>query len=304
MKILVTGGTGFVGSHIARELLSQGHEVLITGSCPERVPKGTKFLPHNLNGIDFRSLEGIEVVFHQSANNNTMDNDYEQMIRSNFYAACDLFLGILHHSECKQFVYASSTAIYGNQPTPYKENQQPGPLNAYGRSKLRFDDYAIEFGKRHDVNVIGLRYSNVFGAGESHKGPRASMVSRLAEKIRDGSPITLFKNGTQKREWIYVKDVVKANLLAMNFKGIEIFNCGTGKPYTFNEVVNILYRYFDEKKAINTLYHLDKKHLINYIENPRPEEYQNNVHTDMTKAQEILGFSPNYDLIDGITDCF
>jgi ADP-L-glycero-D-manno-heptose 6-epimerase len=129
MKCLVTGGTGFIGHHLAVELLKKDHQVLVTGSCPERVPKGAKFLPHNLNGIDFKSLEGVDVVFHQSANNNTLDNDYEQMIYSNFYAACDLFLATLHYSNCKQFVYASSTAVYGNQPTPYKENQKTGPLN-------------------------------------------------------------------------------------------------------------------------------------------------------------------------------
>lgn len=290
MKVVVSGGTGFLGGNLCQALVSQGHEVLATGSCPERVPAGTRFIPHNLNGIDFRVLEDTQVVFHLAANNNTQDNDYEQMIRSNFYAACDLFLALIHHSQCGQFVYASSTAVYGNQPTPFSETQQPGPLNAYARSKLRFDDYVLEFGTRYGVNVCGLRYCNVFGPGETHKGPRASMVSRMAEKIKRGEPVSLFSDGTQKREWIYVKDVVAANLLGMNFQGREIFNCGTGKPYSFNEVFDILCQ------------HYGKKVPLNYVDNPNPKEYQSHVETDITKAQQMLGLRIDYDLIDGIKD--
>lgn len=290
MKCLVTGATGFVGGNVARKLLSQGHEVIATGSCPERIPKGASFLPHNLNGIDFRGVEGIDVLFHFAANNNTMEENYEQMVKSNFYAPCDLFLAVLHHSECNQFVYASSTAVYGNQPTPFVENQQPGPLNAYGRSKLRFDDYAIEFGKRHDINMVGLRLCNVYGPGEDHKGPRASYITQMYNNIKKGCPVKLFKDGKQLREWIYVKDIIKASLLAMKFKGQEIFNCGTGLPYTFNDVYLAISK------------HLQSSVQVEYIDNPCPERYQNHVQTNMNKAKEVLGFVPDFDLENGLKD--
>lgn len=290
MKILISGATGFIGNNLAKVLIEQEHEVLATGSCPERVPKGARFLPHDMNGIDFREVAGVDVLFHLAASNNTLEEDYNQMMHSNFYAATDLFLAVLHNSECNHFVYASSTAVYGNQPAPFKEDQQLGPLNAYGRSKLRFDDYAMEFGKRHDVNVVGLRFCNVFGPGEDHKGPRASMISQLAPKIKRGEEIKLFKNGEQKREWAYVKDTIKACLLASNFAGQEVFNCGTGKPHTFNEVADILKGYFRSNSEIS------------YVDNPKPEIYQNWVETDMTKAREFLKFSPEYDLIEGIAD--
>ena len=296
MIALVTGGTGFVGSHIARTLLDQGHEVMVTGSCPERIPEGTKFIPHCLNGIDWRELEKVDVLFHQAANNNTLDPNYEQMMRANFYASCDLFLALLHHSECKQLVYASSTAVYGNGQVPFTEDSEPEPLNAYAISKLRFDQYAMDFAKKYDMNVVGLRYCNVYGPGEEHKGRRASMVTQLANKIKRGEEVCLFEYGDQRREWIYVKDVVEANMLAMHFEGSGIFNCATGNPYTFREVLDALNEYL-------RLERMDMRGVeLRYVKNPHPETFQNNIETNMSKSQEILGFAPKYDLNAGIRD--
>ena len=206
---------------------------------------------------------------------------------------------MLHHGNCEHFVYASSTAVYGNQPVPFVENQQLSPLNAYGRSKMRFDNYALEFANRYNVNMVGLRFCNVYGPGEEHKGPRASMITQLARKLMDGDRLKLFGDGSELREWIYVNDVVKANLLAMNFEGREIFNCATGIPYTFNEVVSALHEYFQEKYDP----YFYKPNLdIEFIENPHLDRYQNHVKTDMSKAEKILGFTPDFDIKDGIKD--
>jgi ADP-L-glycero-D-manno-heptose 6-epimerase len=295
MKYLITGGTGFVGSAIASELISLSHEVYITGSCPERVPKGAKFLPHNLNGIDLSKLHGLHAVFHQGANNNTLDCDEDQLFKSNVYASIDLFHACMRGG-CKKFVYASSTAVYGNGPTPMKEDQELTPLNAYGRSKAKLDEYAMKFAEEYGVSVVGLRYCNVYGAGETHKAKRMSMVTQLAlnvmkQNTKDGiATVNLFKDGNQLREWNYVKDVVKANMCALSYNGSGIFNCATGKPYTFNEVIEII------GKVLN------KAILPSYIDNPHLETYQNNVTTDMTKSNTKLGFTPGYDLEAGCKD--
>lgn len=303
MKCLVTGGTGFIGHHLAVELVKQGHEVLVTGSCPERVPEGTEYLPHDLNGIDWRRVEGVDVCFHQAANNKTTETDHNLMLRSNLYATTDLFNALKLNSQCRKFVYASSTAVYGRGFTkdhePFKETDECNPLNVYGMSKYRLDQYAISFASRHpDISIVGLRYCNVYGPGEEHKGPRMSMVTKLADKIKRGEAPVLFGNGDEKREWLYVKDAVRANLLAAEYDGTAIFNCATGDPITFNEVVGALWVHYKKKMPRPR----EPFKEIEYVENPDPKTYQDNVHTDMKKAQEFLGFSPEYSLMDGIGD--
>jgi ADP-L-glycero-D-manno-heptose 6-epimerase len=292
MKYLVTGGTGFVGSHIASTLLKQGHEVIVTGSCPERVPKGAKFMPHNMNGIDWREIGKIEAVFHQAANNNTLETDYNQIMKSNYYAGTDLFLALLHQSNCRKFIYASSTAVYGGKEGVWKEteNDETNPLNPYGISKLKFDSYAMGFAQRNEVTCIGLRYCNVYGSGEEHKGPRASMVSQLFNQIRAARKPRLFKDGTQKREWLYVKDAVDANLKALNCSQSNILNCATGNPYSFNEVVDTINGKFG--------FNLEPE----YIDNPHLENYQNRVETDIAKIKYYLQWEPQYDLSEGLDD--
>jgi ADP-L-glycero-D-manno-heptose 6-epimerase len=298
MKYLVTGGTGFVGSHIASALLKQGHDVAVTGSCPERVPKGAKFLPHNMNGIDWRGIGEIQAVFHQAANNNTLEADYNQVMKSNYYAGTDLFLALLHQCGCRKYIYASSTAVYGNKEGVWKEsdNNEENPLNPYGISKLKFDSYAMGFAMRHNVTCIGLRYCNVYGLGESHKGPRMSMVSQLFNQIRAGKQPKLFKDGEQKREWLYVKDAVSANLKALNCDESNIFNCCTGRPYTFNEVVDVIRDKYETE-------YLKPEYLeTEYIDNPNPETYQSHVETSVSKIKYYLKWQPEYDLPQGIDE--
>lgn len=288
MKALVTGATGFIGSHLVKALLERGDEVLIiTGNRPEEVPKGAEYLCLNFNGVDWGAIPPVDVVFHQAANNNTTDTDTRRMMQANYFGPWDLFKACQMNG-CNRFVYASSTAVYGNSPTPWKETQNPTPLNPYGQSKAYFDEWAINvFAQGSGISVVGLRYCNVYGPGEYHKGPRRSMVSQMLEKF---PYLKLFKHGEQKREWIYVKDVVRANLLAAEFNGREIFNCGTGNPVTFNEIAHTIAEIKGEPADIE------------YIDNPYEDKYQTHVETDMNKADVVLGFKPEYDLEKGLRD--
>jgi ADP-L-glycero-D-manno-heptose 6-epimerase len=154
------------------------------------------------------------------------------------------------------------------------------------------DDFAMDFAAMHpDVTVVGLRYCNVYGPGESHKGPRATMIYQLAQQMRHGNP-RLFKYGEQQRDYVYVKDGVHANMLAASATTSCIVNCGSGKATTFNRLVEIL----------NEVLSYQRK--PEYIDNPYAENYQNYTECDMTLAEKQIGFIPQYTIEDGIRDYF
>lgn len=289
-RIIVTGGTGFIGSHIATRLTEDGHEVIVTGTKTEQMPKATKYMGLNIDFDYLQSLGKIDACFHQAANNDTLDMDRQEMYFANVKSARKLFYNLYEFNNCRKFVYASSCAVYGNSPAPYIEGiTKENPLNPYGESKWSFDKWSMTFAE--DASVIGLRYSNVYGPGEAHKRSRASMIYQLVKKIANGAQaISLFKHGEQKRDWVYIQDVVEANLKALEFEGCDIFNCGSGKAVSFNDLMSVI----NQKMKTNV--------QINYIDCPFKEAYQDFTQTDMSKAKELLGFSPSWDIETGIEE--
>lgn len=291
MKALVTGGTGFIGSNIAKALLARGDEVIITGHDSEQqLPnfKGKLLLP-SLIGIDWDALPPVDVLFHEAAYNDTRSQDLREMLHANVASSIALFERVADMG-CKHIVYASSTAVYGDGPAPYKEEQPLHPLNPYAESKKRLEEEVARFAKAHpDVVIVGLRYCNVYGPGESHKGTRASMIYQLARQMRRGNP-RLFKSGEQRRDYIYVKDVVEANLRAAEAKSGVILNCGSGHAVSFNDVVHLLNKV------------LGMSRTPEYVDNPFSAAYQNYTECDMSRAKEKLGFVPTYTIESGIDD--
>jgi ADP-L-glycero-D-manno-heptose 6-epimerase len=293
MRVLVTGGTGFIGSNITLELMGLGHDVLITGNDAEQKIPGFKgkYLQVSLVGIDWDEIGKIDAVFHEAAINDTTLLDEKEMMRANVDASMALFDYVVGKG-CKKIVYASSTAVYGGTPAPYVEDKGVEPLNPYGVSKKVLDEKAAAFASVHpDVSVIGLRYCNVYGPRESHKGPRASMIYQLAKQMAKGNP-RIFKNGEQRRDHIYVKDVVRANMLALAAKGSFVVNCGAGQATTFNDVIAML----NKTMGMNR--------VTEYIDNPYADRYQSFTQCDMTRAKERLGFIPEYNVEKGIEDYY
>ncbi len=293
MRCLVTGGTGFVGSNLMLKLIEEEHDVVITGSDNEQKLPGFngKILRPSFVGIDWDELGRVDIVFHQAAITDTLVNDEKEMLRANLYSSQELFRKSVENG-CKKIVYASSTAVYGDAPAPYKENGAMNPLNPYGKSKKLLDEFAMKFAEENpDVNIVGLRYCNVYGPRENHKGKMASMIYQLAHQMAKGNP-RIFKWGEQKRDYIYVKDVITANLLASKAKESCIVNCGYGKATAFNKLIEIL----------NSATGLNKK--PEYIDNPYAGRYQNFTECDMSLAKEKIGFVPKYDPVSGIKDYY
>lgn len=293
MEILVTGGTGFIGSNLALALKSEGHDVSITGSMYEQeLPEfnnRTHFL--GASGIDWSTVGELDAIFHQGAISDTRVHDRNQMMHANLETSKEIFKKAKEHG-VKRITYASSTAVYGNLPAPYLEDMTPLPLNVYGESKALLDEFAMQFAKENpDITVVGLRYCNVYGPRENHKGKTATMIHQFAHQMQTGNP-KLFTDGTQKRDYIYVKDVVRANILTLTARESTVLNCGGGVATSFNELVAIL----------NEVLGLER--IPEYIENPFTTTYQNYTLCDMRKAKEKLGFIPAYDIRSGIKDYF
>lgn len=275
-----------------------GHEVTITSTGAEPEVGTHKVLYMTLEGIDWKYIAGLDVIFHQMANNDTRCLDHNEMWRANVYGPIRLF-DLALQGGCRKFIYASSTAVYGNAPAPYTERSPITPLMPYAESKAAFDEFAMKFALENTVPVTGLRYCNVYGPGESSKGRRMSMVGQIVRNILDQKSPKLFGDGEQRRDWVYVKDVVDANIMAMNTSDVgrgAIYNIGSGRSWTFNDIVRLGNEVAIEK-SLNT-----KIVTATYIECPFTGTYQNHTECEITKASNGLAFVPKYDLRSGIEE--
>jgi ADP-L-glycero-D-manno-heptose 6-epimerase len=285
---LVTGATGFVGSHLCERLSELGWEVIAIGSRHENIPICETFIEisspnFELNNYSIPEGKTIDVCFHQAANNDTLEINYEKMIYPNYFQSYELFKNLALKHSCKQFVYASSCSVYGKQPSPYIESKTAfDPLNPYAVSKMLFEISMKKFTKDYKVNAVGLRYSNVYGNKEKHKGRRASMITQMLNNMKKDRRPQLFNYGEQQRDWVYIKDIVEINLLASNYEASNVFNAGSGEALSFNKLAEI----------INEELGTDLK--PEYKENTCSDRYQEFTLCDLQFAQKELGYKPNY----------
>ncbi len=289
MKCLVTGGAGFIGANLAWELARHGNDVTVVDDfrtgCAENLAgfRGEVVRADISKPLDL--AEPFEAVFHQAAITDPRHPNDEETFQCNtvgFQRVIDLAAG------CgSKLVYASSASMYGNGPSPQREDQPKNLLSAYARSKLWMDELATSLAG--SMHIVGLRYFNVFGPLEAHKGRPASMIYHLARQIKAGNQPRIFSDGNQKRDHIYVKDCVRANLLALSAAS-GVYNVGTGRGTTFNEVV----AYINE--ALRT--RLEPQ----YIDNPYGATYQNDTQADTALAREKLGFIAKYTAREGILE--
>jgi ADP-L-glycero-D-manno-heptose 6-epimerase len=291
MTVLITGGTGFIGSFLTNKLTEIGMDVFISGTDGEQNPKCKDRLDLNKKSSwKLLKKNKLEVVYHLAANNDTLNTDYDLMNDANVRYSMEIFNHALD-SKCTRFVYASSTAIYGNSPAPFIENKTSiNPLNVYAKSKVALEHYASYMAKTYNLNMVGLRFCNVYGPGEDHKGKRASMICQLYKQMLAGNRPRIFKDGLQKRDWIFVEDACSCLIAASKFNGVGVFNCGSGKSITFIELIKII------NKQLKTTLEPE------FINNTNENSYQSYTKCDMKKTKEQLGFEPKYDVIKGICE--
>ena len=265
-----------------------GIEDLILLDDKEKFPKPKKFLNLKFKEYrhyrDLKNLGNIKYIFHQGACSDTMEYNREFMMDINFEYSKEI-LSIARSSKSK-FIYASSASVYGLNEDSQEIQTNEAPLNIYAESKLLFDQYVMA----QDYPAVGLRYFNVYGIGEEDKAKMASMAYKMNEEYVKSNKISLFKgtggykDGEQKRDFIYIDDVVSINMFFMNNSFHDIYNVGTGKAETFNEIANNIFKYYQ-----------DEERNFNYIDMPDYliPKYQNFTKANISKLK-AAGYSYNF----------
>ena len=284
--IIVTGGAGFIGSNIVKELNRRGRDdILVVDNLREgdsyKNLLGLHFAEYQQKDDFIESLEDlpeIDAIFHEGACSDTMEYDVAYMMDMNY----DFSKKLLHFALSRKipFMYASSAATYGSGKNGFVEKDEcEDALNPYAFSKVMFDRYVKKILPNAESQIVGLKYFNVYGPQEQHKGKMASMIFQLYQQIQESERAYLFRgidgyaDGEQKRDFVYVKDVVKVNLWFFENHGASgIYNCGTGHAHSFNEIA---------RAVINAL----GKGQILYKEFPKllRGKYQNFTQADQTK---------------------
>jgi len=284
-KAIVTGGAGFIGSNLVDKLIEEGIEVIIlddlsTGKKENLHPKA-KWINISLQNLDSDLyFQGVDVVFHLAALARVQPS-IEDPITFN-ESNVDSIVKLLYYANkagVKRLVYSASSSCYGNTtifPTP--ENAPTNPLSPYGLQKYIGEQYCKMFSEVYDIDTCSLRYFNVYGERMNLEGAYKLVMGIFAKQMIDKKPLTITNDGTQRRDFTYVGDVVSANILAAKYKeklNGESFNIGNGNNYSVNELADM----FGGEKVYGE---------------KRFEPYK--TLADNSKAKQMLGWNPNGDL--------
>ncbi len=299
MKILVTGGLGFIGSNLAERLVAEGYEVsaldnLHTGSKDniESIKDKIKVFELNSGEIE-KTGEKYEVIFHQGIYSSSPMYKKDPHLTAK---ALDEWISILEYARKNdsRIIFASSSSMYNGNKTPFRENMEIKVTDFYTEARYAIERLATLYNDLYSVHSIGLRYFSCYGPHERAKQKFANLLTQFLWQMKTGERPVLFGDGTQTRDFIHVDDVVEANMLALDFPKHDVFNVGTGKSTTLNEVIEKLNKKLGTE--IEPVYRENK--IKNYV-----------AHTlaDTSKAEKKLGFKAKVTLDQGIellTRCY
>jgi ADP-L-glycero-D-manno-heptose 6-epimerase len=297
-RVLVTGGAGFIGSRLVRRIEQEWENAEVTviddfrsGDFHNLQGSACDLIAADLTNLDFASYftpKQFDAIFHLASITDTRVLDQFEMCHDNI----ESFRNLMEYAEPNKIpvTYASSAATYGIDGRVNAETDDRKPANVYGFSKVQLENMAQRFLDKSDnagwaVNAV--RYFNVYGPHEQHKGAMASMCFQLYQQMKAGKRPRVFKNGDQKRDFVHVDDAVQCTLLAMDSGKPGVFNTGSGEARSFNELIAEL------NGALGT------KLEPEYIDNPYPF-FQPFTQADLTRSKAELGYEPKYNLATGI----
>lgn len=292
IKVIVTGGAGFIGSHIVDALVNEGHEVHIVDdmSAGKKENINTKAILHIVDIRDKEVLipifKGAKYVFHEAALPQ-VQYSIENPIETNEVNVNGL-LSVLEASrvnKVKRVVFASSCAVYGNQETmPIVEDMGHNPLSPYGAQKYIGEVYMKLYSQIYEIETVCFRYFNVYGPSQSAKDSYASVIPRFIEFKKKGEPLPIVGDGENKRDYVHVADVAQANILAMISDKVgngEIINLGVGESFSINHIASLI-----GGETIHIGPRIEPKESI----------------ADISKAKELLSWTPSVKLEQGIKE--
>lgn len=292
-KYLVTGGAGFIGGHLVDALIESGNRVIIVDNLSNSsypTQKNIEFLRADVSDklqkkAVIKSMSDCDGVFHMAALAKVQSSiESPEVYNKN---NVDGVLNILNWSKeagVKRVVFSSSSSVYGDTKTfPTDEDEWPSPLSPYALQKLIGEQYCKLFNTCYGLETVCLRYFNVFGEGQTVDGPYSSVISVFSQQKSKGTPLTIVGNGHQTRDFVYVGDVAKANILAMESKKVgsgECINIGSGKETSVNEIADMIggYKIFIEKRL-----------------------EPNTSLADNTKAKQLLNWEPSTSVQDWLS---
>jgi UDP-glucose 4-epimerase len=295
MKILVTGGAGFIGSNVADGFIQEGHQVTVVDNLStgleSNVNKKARFFKMDIRTVVIDKIfEKIkpDVLCHHAAQidvrKSTVDPIFDADV--NIIGSLNLLNACVKH-KIKKVIFASTGgAIYGEQDYfPADENHPANPLSPYGVAKLTIEKYLYFYQQTHGIEFVSLRYANVYGPRQNPFG-EAGVVAIFTEKLLTNKEAIINGEGTQTRDFTFVGDVVESNLLALNYPKNDIFNIGTGIETDINTIFRVLIEKTGSKQK--------------EIHGPAmPGEQQRSV-LECSKAEKLLGWKPRYNLEEGL----
>jgi UDP-glucose 4-epimerase len=300
MKALVTGGAGFIGSNLARALVLRGDEVRILDNFSTGNRRNLAELGGEIEVVEgeLRSYErvhaatrGIEVVFHQGALPSVPRSVQDPLTTGAVNVEGTLNVLLAARDEgVRRVVFASSSSVYGNSgELPRVETANPDPISPYGVSKLAAERYCVSFSRVYALETVALRYFNVFGPNQDPTSQYSAVIPRFVTAIARGNRIPIYGDGTQRRDFTYVDNVVDANLVAADAEGANglVLNVATGRSTSVNELANVIGQLLDRP--------------VGRDEHPPRAGDVRDSWADIARAGEVFGWKPRVSLEAGLT---
>ncbi len=299
MKVLVTGGAGFIGSHVVEELIVKGYEVRVLDNLSTGRLENLKHVEETVEvvigdvrdyGKVLEAVNGADAVIHEAALASVTRSIEDPLTVNqvnvegtlNLLKAC-VELGV------KKLIYASSSSIYGDTPTlPKREDMKPNPLSPYAVSKYAGEEFCRVFHKVYGLEAVALRYFNVYGPRQQY-GPYSGVITIFINRLLNGQPPIIFGDGEQTRDFTYVKDVAEATVKALEAKqvGGEAINIASSSPISINNLASLLIELMGFKE-VKPLYTEPRKGDVKYS------------YADIHKAEALLGWKPRTSLTEGL----